>query len=295
LHRCGVKAFGFRVAEPHHDGTPHHHFLLWVGAEYLSNVVAAFYEHGLRDSWSERGAFRYRIKVECIDPARGSAVGYIAKYIAKNIDGYKLQTDLYGNEAIEASERIEAWASTWGIRQFQQIGGPPVGVWREARRIEEGAAEEGALGEVLVAVNRKGDVLADWSRFVSAMGGATLRRRDYRLHLLKENTIIQGRYGVVERARPVGLVEASSGECVRSERRLWRLVRWDAPVRSLGLVSITVRAAHSANIRASVRGQSLKDSSHEIHKLTARGNAQVGSSPHRIGGGSGSRITVGDP
>jgi Bacteriophage replication gene A protein (GPA) len=247
LHRAGVKSFGFRVAEPHHDGTPHHHFLLWVRDEFLSNVVAAFYEHGLRDSWNERGAFKYRIKVECIDPARGSAVGYIAKYIAKNIDGYKLQTDLYGNDAIEASERIESWASTWGIRQFQQIGGPPVGVWREARRVEEGAPMDSVITNVVDSVNRKGEVLADWSAFVNAMGGATLRRRDYRLHLLKEKTTINGRYGLVERDRPVGLVERSTGICVRSERRLWRLVRWDTPIRKLGLVSITVRGERHGN------------------------------------------------
>ena len=171
LSRCDIDYFGFRVAEPHHDGCPHWHLLLFAadlpttptdqptesgqdssGAlpvdpignprTALGMVEYVVRDYGLRADPTEPGAVKRRVKIERIregiNPDTGrpfSATGYIAKYISKNIDGYGIADDLYGQEAKRSSDRIRAWASTHSIRQFQQIGGIPVTHWRELRRI----------------------------------------------------------------------------------------------------------------------------------------------------------------
>lgn len=142
--RKEIRCYGFRVVEPHSDGCPHWHQLLFFAVENIEPVKAIFKKYSLRTDADEKGAAEYRLKIVGIDKGKGSAAGYIAKYISKSIDGSHIEDDLLGNSGTSAAERICVWASTWGIRQFQQIGGGSVTVWRELRRLDaaEGVTEQ---------------------------------------------------------------------------------------------------------------------------------------------------------
>lgn len=154
LDRDGVKYFGFRVAEPHHDGTPHWHMLLWVKKGLRAQLEETVVSGWLKEFGDEPGAYEKRVTIERIDRRRGSATGYLAKYIAKNLDaagvihaqgaretGVGQASDVDHGVAVQDGLcRVLAWASVHGIRQFQQLGGAPVGLYREARRVREPVA-----------------------------------------------------------------------------------------------------------------------------------------------------------
>lgn len=211
LGRVGVGLYGFRIAEPQHDGTPHWHFLVFHQAGHLDALTATVRRYALADSPTEPGANAHRCDFKPIDWSQGTAAGYIAKYVAKNIDGYRVGEDLFGNDAIETSARVEAWAATWGIRQFQQVGGPPVGPWRELRRvaaIPEGAPAHlrqahNAVNKTAVIEGRESASVA-WNHYCQAQGGV-FAGRDYRIRISYREAEGVGRYGEPLGVKPVGV------------------------------------------------------------------------------------------
>ncbi len=225
--RLGLGLYGFRIAEPNHDGTPHWHMLFFMpqattrgrqAGRVLVRLLRRYFYWQCNPE--ERGGRRHRVKVERIDWNRGSAAGYIAKYVAKNIDGYAIEKDLYGNDSLTASARVDAWASTWRVRQFQQIGGAPVGVWRELRRLHpDQAGTSVGVSMALEAVNvaaRSADANTDavrqysaahaWATYTELQGGPRVRRRALRLRLLRDQSGVCGRYGDVSPPRAVGVL-----------------------------------------------------------------------------------------
>lgn len=240
LQRLSIAFYGVRVAEPHHDGTPHWHVLLFVPAQHLDTLQSVLRGYWLSDGGDDPGADERRvtfkrINLHDVDPLTGElkrspATGYLAKYIAKNIDGHKVGDDLEAGEPADtSSERVQAWASTHRIRQFQQLGAAPVGVWRELRRIREPVTDE-AIERARAAADA-----GDFGAFVRAAAGVWLLKRPHEW--------LFNRYGEPRPLRTVGVQSASSS--VRTRVKRWRIIFRDALaalLSPLGPVSITVRA-----------------------------------------------------
>lgn len=242
--RLGVQMYGFRVCEPHHDGCPHWHMLLWVGnngqRSALRRVMSDYF---LRDTPDEPGAKTHRVRFVYIKPWLG-AVGYIAKYIAKNVDGFGVEEDLLGNPILVACEAVDAWASAWRIRQFQPIGGPPVQLWRELRRIDPKIViTNGSIEKAIAFVHKTDESRADFAGFVRVMGGPIAKRCDRPIELVQRERYRPTRYGDRFVKSIVGLVNKSgegAGVVVETRARTWRLVKSSRSCADLGLVSITV-------------------------------------------------------
>ncbi|KMJ44015.1 replication protein A [Xenorhabdus khoisanae] len=196
IARAGINIFGFRVVEPHHDGTPHWHMVLFMLPEHLQQVreILGHYarqeeQHELKSDDAKKARFDYR----AIDPNKGSATGYIAKYISKNIDGYALEeeTDHETGETLrDMAKSVTAWASRWRIRQFQQIGGAPVSVWRELRRLREMHLSDTKINAVLQAADE-----GNWAAYTQAQGGPWVARRDLVIRLSYKHIPFGSPYG----------------------------------------------------------------------------------------------------
>lgn len=199
LHREEIRIFGIRVAEPHHDGTPHWHMLMFMLPEDVERVRLIIRDYAWEEDRHELKsdkAKKARFHAEAIDPEKGSATGYVAKYISKNIDGYALddETDDESGELLkETAPAVSAWAARWHIRQFQFIGGAPVTVYRELRRLADTEAAHG-LSVEFAAVHDAADA-GDWAGYVNAQGGPFVRRDDLQVRTLYEPRTEFNQYG----------------------------------------------------------------------------------------------------
>lgn len=164
--RDGIEPLFIRIAEPHHDATPHWHMLVFVKPEHKENLIRIMRHYAFEHDGNERGAKESRFEIEEINPAKGSAVGYIIKYIAKNVDGKAVGIDYEseGQDVATTVERVTAWARLWGIRQFQFSEHCPITIYRELRKIRTMPTIEAMQPHWISASDK-----SDFHGFINAM------------------------------------------------------------------------------------------------------------------------------
>lgn len=224
LSREDIHVFGFRVVEPHHDGTPHWHMLLFMLPEHkqqVHDIMARYAREEDAHEMNSPESRKARFHSEAIDPEKGSATGYIAKYISKNIDGFALdgeKDDETGGELREMAKAVSAWASRWRIRQFQQIGGAPVTVWRELRRLGDAQLPDSQMDAALAAAS----VASCWASYTMLQGGPLVAREDLLIRLCYELTEMGNEY-----AEDVQRVSGIYSPRIPNSEFHTRLVKWE--------------------------------------------------------------------
>ena len=212
--RRGLLVAGLRTAEPHHDGCPHWHLITYGPARDLRFARRLLRVYAMRDCGQEQGAKKHRFNYQ---KAHGGKFGaaYAAKYIAKNIDGFGMESGRdqeTGRKQSSAVQRVDAWASAWGIRQFQFFGMPKIGIWRALRKVEGPLALVGSALERARAAADDGDFRRFW---LACMSGP--------LELLKRDEGRLTQYGDKAAAVVAGVVEG--GRRALLPVRNW-LIHW---------------------------------------------------------------------
>ncbi|HGD7268863.1 replication endonuclease [Enterobacter kobei] len=229
LARREIPVFGLRVAESHHDGTPHWHGLLFTAPEHTAELKEVMEDYATREDAEEltgKSGKQPRFELKPIDPALGSATGYVVKYISKNIDGYALDGESdheSGRPLKETAKHATAWASCWGIRQFQFLGGAPVSVWRELRRLRNQELAD-KVSPVFGELHRAAHA-GDWQGYITLQGGPFVSHSRLVLRAWYQYKNEPTSYGEYQKAIKGLVMPASSIPPVETRPHSYRIVK----------------------------------------------------------------------
>lgn len=191
MHKAGLRWYGVRVAEPHHDGTVHWHLLCFMRKKDRRTLTTLLRKFAIREDRPELGNNTGpRFKSELINPRKGTPTSYIAKYISKNIDGRGLAKEISketGKSLRDSAEHVSAWASLHRVQQFRFFGIPGRQAYRELRLLAGQAARQQAdkkAGAPVLDNPRLDAVLAAadagcFATYIMKQGGVLIPRKHH--------------------------------------------------------------------------------------------------------------------
>lgn len=207
LHKAGLRWYGVRVAEPHHDGTVHWHLLCFMRKKDRRTLTALLRKFAIREDRDELGNNTGpRFKSELINPRKGTPTSYIAKYISKNIDGRGLAKEISketGKSLRDSAEHVSAWASLHRVQQFRFLGIPGRQAYRELRLLAGQAARaqgDKKAGAQVLENARLDAVLAAadagcFATYIMKQGGVLVPRKHHLIRTAYELNDEPGTYG----------------------------------------------------------------------------------------------------
>ncbi|HIC2863322.1 TPA: replication endonuclease [Citrobacter freundii] len=233
-----LQVYGMRVVEPHHDATPHWHMMLFCKRSQCKQIIDIMRRYAMKEDGNERGAARNRFEAKHLN--KGGAAGYIAKYIAKNIDGYALDGQLdkdTGKPLKDTASAVTAWASTWRIPQFKPIGIPTMGAYRELRKLPRGVSIASDFDERVEAARAAADE-GEFDFYIAAQGGANVKRGDQTVRVARTTTDEVNEYEEdIERVVGIYAPHLGAGHIRITRTSEWRIVPKAVAVEPLTLKS----------------------------------------------------------
>jgi hypothetical protein len=125
-------AFGIIVSEPHSDGTPHLHILMYHQPDHEALIID---EYRKQFHWHERAVDFSIEDTQREDAARGSS--YLFKYLS---DSFYEPGDAVNDEDTgkrSKAQRIAAWRSQINARAFRTFGlRRCITLWRQCRKLK---------------------------------------------------------------------------------------------------------------------------------------------------------------
>lgn len=237
-----LEVYGMRVVEPHHDGTPHWHMMLFCKPGQRKAINEIMRRYALKEDGHEKGAAKQRFESRHLN--QGGAAGYIAKYIAKNIDGYALDGQLdhdTGKPLKDTAAAVTAWASTWRIPQFKPIGLPTMGAYRELRKLPRGVSIAREFDDRVEAVRAAADE-GEFDLYIIAQGGANIKRDAQAVRVARKVTDEVNEYEE-DIERVVGIYAPHLGA---DRVRVTRTAEWRIVPKVLAVEPLTLKSGFAA-------------------------------------------------
>ncbi|EBO9531890.1 replication endonuclease [Salmonella enterica] len=241
MHKTGLRWYGVRVAEPHHDGTVHWHLLCFMRKKDRRSITALLRKFTIREDREELGTNTGpRFKSELINPRKGTPTSYIAKYISKNIDGRGLAKEISketGRPLRDSAEHVSAWASLHRVQQFRFFGIPGRQAYRELRLLAGQAARvqgERKAGAPVLDNPRLDAVLAAadagcFATYIMKQGGVLVPRKHHLVRTayeLNDEPSAYGDHGI----RIYGIWSPIAEGKICTHAMKWKKVRKDVDV-----------------------------------------------------------------